>query len=87
MAIVVEVADTTLPRDRTSKKRVYAQAGVPDYWIVNLLYQCIEVYGEPTARSGAEDYGRQQVYQRADVVPVRIAGVEAGRIAVRDVLP
>ncbi len=46
-APVVEVADTTLQRDRTLKQRVYARAGVPRYWIVNLPEQQIEVYSDP----------------------------------------
>ena len=37
VALVIEVAEATLPQDRTIKKRVYAAAGIPVYWIINLL--------------------------------------------------
>lgn len=35
--LIVEVADSSLERDRTLKSRVYCQSGVPEYWIVNLV--------------------------------------------------
>lgn len=46
--LVVEVADSSLSRDRKLKKRIYAAAGIPVYWIVNLAKQRIEVYTEPS---------------------------------------
>lgn len=45
--LVVEVADTTLPLDRDRKAPLYARAGIPEYWIVNLTERCLEVYREP----------------------------------------
>jgi Uma2 family endonuclease len=45
--LVVEVSDSSLRRDRELKARLYALAGVPEYWIVNLVDEVIEVYTEP----------------------------------------
>lgn len=45
----MEVAQTSLHLDRTRKAHVYAKAGVPDYWILNLLTGVLEVYREPVA--------------------------------------
>jgi Uma2 family endonuclease len=45
--LVVEVAKASLRLDRSRKARVYARAGVPDYWIVNLVTGVLEVYREP----------------------------------------
>lgn len=45
--LVVEVADSTLDLDRQRKGSLYARAGIADYWIVNLIDCCIEVYREP----------------------------------------
>jgi Uma2 family endonuclease len=42
--LIIEVADTTLEYDRQSKRNLYAQADVQDYWIVNLVDRCIEVF-------------------------------------------
>lgn len=45
--LVVEVAHASLRLDRTRKARIYARAGIPDYWIVNLLTRVLEVYRDP----------------------------------------
>lgn len=46
--LIVEVADATLPYDRERKANLYARAGIAEYWIVNLLDRCLEVYRRPT---------------------------------------
>jgi Uma2 family endonuclease len=51
-ALVVEVADTTLTLDRTLKAGLYAEAGVIEYWIVNLVDRVLEVHREPSAMAG-----------------------------------
>lgn len=45
--LVVEVAETSLRYDRTTKASLYARAGIPDYWIVNVRERTIEVYRHP----------------------------------------
>jgi Uma2 family endonuclease len=45
--LIIEVADTSLPSDRLSKSRIYAAAGVPQYWIVNLPGDCVETFEQP----------------------------------------
>jgi Uma2 family endonuclease len=87
LALVVEVADSSLPRDRTFKKRVYARAGIPVYWIVNLPDGLVEVYTEPSGAAEQPDYRQRQDYGPADEVPVWIDGREVGRLSVRDLLP
>jgi Uma2 family endonuclease len=47
IALIIEVSDTTLQRDRTVKKRIYAGAGISIYWIVNLVEEQVEVYSQP----------------------------------------
>jgi len=42
-----EVADTSLLRDQQVKQGIYAQAGIAEYWIVNLIDDTLEVYREP----------------------------------------
>jgi Uma2 family endonuclease len=46
--LVVEVADTSLHRDRVVKLPRYAAAGVPETWIVDLNGGAVEVYREPS---------------------------------------
>lgn len=45
--LVVEVADSSLLHDRKRKTRLYARAGIPEYWIDNLVERCLEVYRDP----------------------------------------
>jgi Uma2 family endonuclease len=45
--LVVEVSDTSLVSDRLSKARIYAAAGIPEYWIVNLRNETVEVFRGP----------------------------------------
>ncbi|GBC97118.1 hypothetical protein HRbin16_02938 [bacterium HR16] len=47
--LVIEIADTSLEYDRTVKMSLYASAGIPEYWIVNLVERRLEVYREPSA--------------------------------------
>ena len=47
--LLVEVAVTSLSYDRGTKARVYATAGVADYWIVNIADECVEVHRDPKA--------------------------------------
>jgi Uma2 family endonuclease len=87
LALVVEVADTTLQRDRTTKKELYAGAGIPVYWIVNLPQEQVEVYTGPSGPVGSPDYGQCLVYGRSDRVPVVVAGQQVAEVSAGDLLP
>jgi Uma2 family endonuclease len=50
--LVIEVAGESLRKDRLAKSRVYARAGIPEYWIVNLEERCVEVSRDPDAEAG-----------------------------------
>jgi Uma2 family endonuclease len=87
MALIAEVADSSLRTDRGQKKRLYARSRVPEYWIVNLADRQIEVYTQPTGPVKEPDYGQRQDYKPGDTVPVVIDGREVGRLPVADLLP
>ena len=86
VALIVEIAATLrvpgLPADRTDMARMYAGGGIPVYWIINLVEGQIEIMSEP-CRDG---YQSHQVFGRGHDVPVVVAGVEAGWVAVTDIL-
>jgi Uma2 family endonuclease len=46
--LIIEVADSSLMLDRQEKAELYAQAGVPEYWVVNVAGRIIERHSEPT---------------------------------------
>lgn len=87
IALVVEVSDATLARDRGSKRRIYARAALTSYWLINLIDAQIEVYTEPSGNTAQPSYRRQTTYLPGDEVPVVVAGVEIGRLRVDDLLP
>jgi Uma2 family endonuclease len=45
---LIEVSDSTLRKDRNQKLPLYAKAGIPEVWIVNLIERQIEVYSHPS---------------------------------------
>ena len=53
LALVVEVAASSLTLDREHKGSLYARARVADYWIVNLVDRVLEVYRDPRPDAGA----------------------------------
>jgi Uma2 family endonuclease len=46
--LIIEVADASLKLDRQEKAELYARAGVPEYWVVNVAGRIIERHSEPT---------------------------------------
>jgi Uma2 family endonuclease len=79
--LLVEVADTTLAYDRDVKRPLYARAGIPEVWILDLEARHIEVHREPD-----DDVYRTRHLAGLDdtVTPERPASV--GAVAVRDIL-
>ena len=87
MALVIEVLDSTLARDRTLKARLYANAGIPFYWIVNLIDSRIEVYSSSTGPDASPSYRHRQELTKSDFVDLIIDGHILGQIAVAELLP
>jgi Uma2 family endonuclease len=81
--LVVEVADSSLPQDRISKARIYAAAGVPEYWIANLRDGVVEVLREPDA--AAARYRDSHIARPGD--RLELAALPGAAIAVSDLLP
>jgi Uma2 family endonuclease len=69
---VIEVAESSLPYDRTTKLRLYARAGVREYWVVSVAGEWIEVYRSPEG-DGYRDRLRAGVGER--IAPADFADV------------
>ena len=54
--LLIEVADSTLKRDKTTKLRLYASANIPEYWVVNLNDNCIEIFKKPNGKIYQQHY-------------------------------
>jgi Uma2 family endonuclease len=87
-ALIVEVADTSLAYDRTTKASLYAKAGIADYWIINLIERQLEVYRHPTV-DAAQPYGfgYAEVTVRTAAARVAPLAMPQAHIAVADVFP
>ncbi len=68
--LVIEVAGESLRFDRRSKAALYARAGVPEYWIVNLAAGAIEVYRRPDTTTG--EYRETLTCHRGEVLAVAV---------------
>ena len=60
--LLVEVADTSLRFDRAVKLPLYARAGIPEVWIVDLQRQAIDVYRDPAGGSYAQPMTQRTGY-------------------------
>lgn len=62
--LLVEVSDSMLHKDKTLKLPLYAEVGIPEVWIVNLIARRIEVYTVPKGR----EYQRRMFHDLTDVL-------------------
>lgn len=85
--MILEVADTTLVRDRGIKLRSYARSGIKLYWIVNLIDQCVEVYTHPVGTGDDATYGQRRVFGSGQDFPIELDAVRQSSVAVSQILP
>ena len=79
--LVIEVADSSLRFDREVKASLYAEAGIVEYWIINLVNDVLEVHRDPEKSV----YRTRQVLKSTDAVaPLSFPDLE---ILVSDLLP
>jgi Uma2 family endonuclease len=74
---VIEVADSSLVYDRTTKLALYARSGIAQYVIVNLGGRCIEIYEQPCP-DGSYQY--IAVRRAGETVELRLA--DGGRLEI-----
>ncbi|MBC8117323.1 MAG: Uma2 family endonuclease [Candidatus Saccharimonas sp.] len=84
--LVVEVSDTSLQLDLSMKAELYAQAVVPEYWVVDLVHRQLIVHRQPKRpSSGTARYEEVTVYE-ADAAVKPLAKPRAS-VKVADLLP
>jgi Uma2 family endonuclease len=86
--LVVEVSDTTLSIDRGRKSRVYARAGIADYWVVNLNARQLEVHRRPVADATVpEGHRYDEITVLDETATVSPLAAPQAVIRVADLLP
>ena len=83
VGIVIEVSDSFLDFDRRDKGRIYSRAGIPVYWIVNVVDGQIEVYTNPDPTANPA-FTATAVYAVGQAVPLVLDGTAAGSIPVNE---
>ena len=81
--LVVEVSNSSLARDLGVKMRVYADAGIPEYWVVDMNAKAVHVHTLP--QSGG--YGAVAVVARSGTLPVILRGRLVGSLQISEFLP
>ena len=81
IALIVEVADSSVEYHRRVKADLYARAGIPAYWILNLVSLTLEAHTSPSP----DGYRRREVLGGESVALV-LDGAEVARLAVADLL-
>jgi Uma2 family endonuclease len=84
--IAIEVSDSTLAFDRSDKGRIYARAGIPEYWIINIPDRQIEVYTQPNSTAALPHYAGRAVYSHGSLLTFQLNG-QAIQLVVADFLP
>jgi Uma2 family endonuclease len=87
IGVVIEVADRSLQRDRTVKGPIYAEAGLPEYWLINLVDKQIEVYSQPSGPASEPAFAKRHDYRAGEMIPIQLDGNRIGSIAAADLLP
>jgi Uma2 family endonuclease len=81
--LAIEVADTSLAQDRLTKAALYAAAGIPEYWIVNLRDRVVEALRDPDP--AAARYRERAVVRHGERLSIAaLGGIE---VAADDLLP
>ena len=82
LPLVIEVADSSVGTDRSTKQRLYATARVAQYWLVNLPESQLEVYEQPDSASGK--YAHQTIFKPSQIVPWNLSPTQRLEINVTD---
>ena len=64
--LVVEVSDSTLKKDTTQKRKTYAAANIPEYWVLNLKANELIVYRTPEAGN----YTSERRFSHGSISPI-----------------
>lgn len=62
--LILEIADSSLGFDRVAKKRLYARNGIPEYWMLDLTQERLEVHREPRD----DDYSHVETHGKTGAV-------------------
>ena len=71
VALAIEVADSSVATDRSTKQRLYATAGIPVYWLVNIPDSQVELFEQPDVATGK--YQQSTIVSAGGVLKLALA--------------
>ncbi len=83
VSLIIEVADSALDRDRTIKQTIYAAAGIPEYWIINIRDRQIEIYRSPIQNNNNSQYQTKLIVKQGPI-EITLNNQSIGAILVDD---
>lgn len=86
-ALIVEVCASSRRADYRDKPSLYAAAGVPAYWVVDVDGRKIDVFTSPQGTGREAGYVEHQAFAEGSPAPVVLEGREIGRVDAKDLLP
>jgi Uma2 family endonuclease len=69
---LIEISDRTLAKDLGIKKKIYGQAGIPEYWVIDVARRSLKVFKGLTE----QEYAIEQEYQKGIIVPLAFPDVQ-----------
>jgi len=87
VGLLIEVAESSLDRDVEDKARIYARAGVPAYWVVDVVNRRVVAFAEPSGPGDSPAFARACEYRPGEAVLLVLDGASVGELAVDDLPP
>lgn len=84
--LIVEVSDSTLRFDRSTKAELYAENRIDEYWIVNIKQRCIEVYRRPVKDKNL-GFAYTEIFVVREGEAVSPLAKPKAKVRVMDILP
>lgn len=86
VGLMIEVADSSVPKDLGRMRAAYAAGGVSNYWVLNLRTRQVETHADPT---GGDDPGYRQIrsFGAEESVPLVLDGLPVAELPVSALLP
>lgn len=78
--LLIEVAESSLEDDRELKGPLYAENGIAEYWIVNLVDRCLEVHRKPQPNGTYSDVQTLRPGERAEVTALPGVGFDVAAL-------
>lgn len=86
IGLLIEVAVSSLRDDLTTALEHYARAGIPVYWVVDVLGRRLLAHSQPRVEHGLGLYGRLETYQTGQSIPLVLDGQQVASIPFDEIL-